>query len=83
LETEYWVPPIDLYLNKRRADYEEQLERTSIAKKIRQSMKGIGTRLRNRKTRLSSSSSSSSYHLPKLVKVTGWKTTGLADDEES
>ena len=45
-------------------------------------MKGIGTRLRNRKTRLSSSSSSS-YHLPKPVKVTGWKTTGLADDEES
>ena len=69
LETECWVPPIDLYLNKRRADYEERLERTGMAEKIRQSMKEIGTRLRNRKTRLLSSSSS--YHLPKPVKVTG------------
>jgi hypothetical protein len=52
-----------------------------MAEKIRQSMKEIGTRLRNRKTRRTPSSST--YHLPQQVKVTGWKTTGLADDEES
>ena len=48
LETETYVPPIDLYLNKRLADFEERLERTGKADLIRTACAAIATQLRRR-----------------------------------
>lgn len=48
LETETYVPPIDLYLNKRLADFEERLERTGKAELIRTACAAIATQLRRR-----------------------------------
>jgi hypothetical protein len=48
LETETFVPPIDLYLNKRLADFEERLERTGNAALIRTACATIAAQLRQR-----------------------------------
>src|SRR6201996_5113534 len=51
LETETFVPPIDLYLNKRVADFEERLERTGKAALIRTACAAVAAQLRQRGSR--------------------------------
>lgn len=48
LETETFVPPIDLYLNQRLAAFEARLERSGVAEVIRQACIWVNRRLRRR-----------------------------------
>ena len=48
LETEANVPPLDLYLNKRLADFEARLEATGKGQLIRNACAAVANRLKNR-----------------------------------
>jgi hypothetical protein len=51
LETETAVPPLDLYLNKRLADFETRLHESGRAVQIRDACVAIASRLRSRRRR--------------------------------
>jgi hypothetical protein len=51
LETETWVPPLDLYLNKRLADFEARLANTGKMDLLRNSRKAVATAIRSRRVR--------------------------------
>ena len=51
LETETNVPPLDIYLSKRLADFEARLEATKKGELIRNTCAAIARRLRNRRGR--------------------------------
>ena len=51
LETETWIPPLDLYLNKRLADFEARLANTGKLELLRNSRKAVATAIRNRRVR--------------------------------
>jgi len=58
LETETWVPPLDLYLGQRVAEFERRLQRSGIGDLITGACAGVAARLwrrqrRTRRTRLS------------------------------
>ena len=49
LELETYCPPLDLYLNKRLADFEDRLRYTGMGEKIQEACKAIRAQLRNRR----------------------------------
>jgi Reverse transcriptase (RNA-dependent DNA polymerase) len=51
LETETWVPPLDIYLSKRVADFEARLVSTGKAELLRNTRGAVATAIRNRRTR--------------------------------
>jgi hypothetical protein len=51
LETESFVPPIDLYLNKRRADFISRMEATGKARIVRETCRALGSHLKRRQRR--------------------------------
>ena len=51
LETEAYCPPLDLYCNKRLADFEMRLQRTGMAAKLAATSARIAARVRNRRGR--------------------------------
>ena len=51
LETEAYIPPLDLYLNGRIARFQARLERTGIARQIKDACTEIRIQLRTRKQR--------------------------------
>ena len=51
LETEAYVPPLDLWLNSRAARFQARLERTGLARQIRDACTSIRIRLRTRRQR--------------------------------
>jgi hypothetical protein len=51
LETEAFIPPLDLWLNGRLALFQARLERTGIAQLIRNACEAIRARIRNRRAR--------------------------------
>ena len=51
LETETWVPPLDLYLSKRVAEFEARLERTGKAALLRAARGSVASAIRCRRTR--------------------------------
>jgi hypothetical protein len=51
LETEAYVPPLDLWLNGRTARFQARLERTSLARQIKDACAAIRTQLRLRRRR--------------------------------
>jgi hypothetical protein len=60
LETETWVPPLDLYLGQRVAEFERRLQRNGLGDIITGACAGVAARLRRlrrrtRRTRLSAS----------------------------
>ena len=52
LEAEVVIPPLDIYLNKRVADFEACLERTGLGTLIRNTCSEVATRLRRHRHRL-------------------------------
>ena len=51
LETEAYVPPLDLWLNGRVARFQARLERTGIARQIKDACTAIRIQLRTRRQR--------------------------------
>ena len=51
LETEAYIPPLDLWLNGRLARFQARLERTGIARQIKDACAAIRTQLRTRRQR--------------------------------
>ena len=51
LETEAYVPPLDLWLNGRTARFQARLERTGLAKQIRDACTSIRIQLQTRRQR--------------------------------
>ena len=51
LETEAFVPPLDLWLNSRIATFKARLERSGLAEAIRSACKEIQDRIKRRPTR--------------------------------
>ena len=51
LETESYVPPLDLWLNGRIARFQARMEHSGIAQKIRDACNSIRTRILNRTRR--------------------------------
>jgi hypothetical protein len=51
LESEAWVPPIDLYLNRWVARTEQRLQKTGMAELLRTTCAGVASQLRRRRTR--------------------------------
>jgi hypothetical protein len=49
LETEAYVPPLDLWLNGRIARFQKRLEKTGLARQIRDACTAIGVQLRIRR----------------------------------
>ena len=49
LEAEAAVPPLDIYLNKRVADFEARLERTGMGTLIRTACSRVAAKLRQRR----------------------------------
>ena len=47
LETEAYYPPLELYFNKRLADFEARLQRTGMAEKLVTTSTRVVTKLRN------------------------------------
>ncbi len=52
METEVAVPPLDIYLNKRVAEFEERLVASGMAQRIRGACATIADRLRKRAQRI-------------------------------
>jgi hypothetical protein len=51
LETESYVPPLELWLNRRIARFQARMEHSGIAQKIRNACKAIRDRILRRTTR--------------------------------
>ena len=69
LETEAACPPIDLYLNKRLADFEARLEQSGQAERIREACTAIAARLRRAPARRQA----------RAVGHSGWVASWVAD----